>query len=104
MYCYLLVCYKVIIQIFYYKFFSSHYRLICHYLETSLVKLSPVEDLNDWLPVTEQICIHGRYSDDGSSVKFLQYLDSILTIENNQVFTPFIAYSHCRNYRITWLQ
>ena len=47
-----------------------------------------MEDLNDWLPVTEQICIHGRYSDDGSSVKFLQYLDSILTIENNQVFAP----------------
>ena len=52
-------------------------------VETSLVKLTPMKDLNDWLPVTEQICIHGRYSDDGSSVKFLLYLDSILTIENN---------------------
>ena len=62
-----------------------------------------MEDLNDWLPITEQICIHGRYSDDGSSVKFLQYLDSILTIENNQVFAPLIAYSHYRNDRITWL-
>ena len=60
-----------------------------------------MEDLNDWLPVTEQICIHARYSDDGSSVKFLQYLDSILTIENNQVFAPLIAYSHYRNDRIT---
>ena len=78
--------------------------VICHYLETSLVKLTPMEDLNDWLPVTEQICIHARYSDDGSSVKFLQYLDSILTIENNQVFAPSIAYSHYRNDRITWLQ